>query len=128
MTTGETSLANNLDGVYAIFYHTRCIYVGESGNIGRRISQHEHGQWLDLPGVRLLCFPDGDRKRTEKAIIEKWDPLLNGKGSCKAYAALREAQGCPVDWAPRFFREETAEERENRRAAMCKYLEAVGLI
>jgi hypothetical protein len=128
MTTGETSLVPNVPGVYAFFYHTRCVYIGESGNLGRRISQHEYRGWLDLPGTRLLCFPDDDRKRTEQTLIEEWTPLLNGKPSCKAFAALKEAQGCPVDWAPCCFRKETEEERELRGAAMREYLAEIGLI
>lgn len=127
MSSEETSPIPHVPGVYMLFYHTRCVYVGESKDLGQRIAGHEYREWTRLPGAHLLCFPDSDRKNTERKLIEKWCPLLNGEGRFRAYAAIREAQGSPCDWSPRYFREETAGELAKRQESMREYLSEVGL-
>ena len=92
----------DIAGVYAIFHKTQCIYIGESSNIKRRLSQHDHRGWFYVPHVQLFWFQCNNRKYIEKKLIELCQPLLNGSGAYKHYAALSEAQGKPCEWAPRY--------------------------
>ena len=72
-----------LPGVYALFRGEKIVYIGESNNIYRRISEHTYGRGKTAPPkdfdrweyVRIEN--DYRRKELERALISFFDPLYN---------------------------------------------------
>ena len=121
--------AINEAGVYLISYKNYWLYIGESQNIRKRLNSHELSGWFKLPDVKINWFADKNRKHTEKKLIVLLDPLLNGEGHSKHYAALSEAQGKPCDWSSLYFSKESSVRRKKRKKLMKEYyLEMINAI
>lgn len=66
----------NIPGVYAFYEGNKCMYVGESINLRKRISTHERK--TQLKGCDIRFFVCDDRRRIEKRLIADLSPVKNG--------------------------------------------------
>lgn len=77
----DRHLLPSVSGVYFVFYNGKIEYIGISKNIFQRWQQHECCIYLESPPkCRLAWFVienDKEREKTEKDLIEKFQPRIN---------------------------------------------------
>lgn len=80
----EVEAVNQLprtSGVYVISLKDEILYVGESVNLRRRVSENRHNKFLNLPGSSLRFVECKNHKEVERYLIETLKPSLNWKSS-----------------------------------------------
>ena len=115
-------LGQEIAGVYIFFFKNKCIYIGESSNIKKRLASHDYREWLNIPGTQLFWFKCNNRRKAEKELINKYQPLLNNKGSYVNVIAINEARGYPIKEIRRYFEIESLKVKNERQKAMKEYL------
>jgi len=81
----------NFSGVYAIFSGKKCLYIGESKNIGNRLKSHLNkylitGEFWGYKNINLKVRKDKrrfERKMLEARLIEKIKPEINERNRIK---------------------------------------------
>lgn len=68
----------SLPGVYVLSASEYVLYVGESKNLKSRWKEHNHKNFIGLPGVFLTFELCSNRKERERELISQLKPKLNG--------------------------------------------------
>lgn len=68
-----------LCGVYMLFLDSKLVYIGESNCITTRISQHFKDEIKEFDSYKIYSLIEDTsiRKREEKRLIKKYNPILN---------------------------------------------------
>ena len=76
-------IPNNVCGVYILYFNNGEKYVGSSGILKRRISQHffKYGNYI-IKGIIYLCKCRKDYLLLEKFYIQKFHPKMNNLIGC----------------------------------------------
>ena len=108
---------SHISGIYGIFYHNRCIYVGQSTDISRRIQQHKdcfkiaqnhlRGLRIHKKRIHLSKVPyKVEYKYYQMASEYKWSDLtFKTLWSMKKYdgEVITYAEQAMIDlWRPKF--------------------------
>jgi hypothetical protein len=66
-----------VSGVYVFEAYGRVLYVGESRNLQKRLSNHPRGHLYEIPCSILKLIPCCNHKQVERWLIEALRPELN---------------------------------------------------
>lgn len=66
----------NISGVYVLKLSLNIIYIGESGDVYKRIHQHRKDKLFDTVSI-ILIQDEKERKVMEAALIREHNPVHN---------------------------------------------------
>lgn len=100
-------------GIYFVVADETVLYIGESGNIKRRMASHDRRDAFLTFGASVRCIKldldADDRKALEAVFIKIWSPPLNGAPSyvdsvsmALQIKAVKQAQAVFLEKMPRF--------------------------